>query len=141
MKKSYLFVLFFVLIIVIFSVQNASTVDIAIFKWELSLPLSILIIISFIFGALFTIISSYFTLKKKRQIISEKENIITEKDKKIKELEKAIEETKLLNKQAKSDIDPKSIKLYDLRGINTCGYVCHDNRLFVGSLNGFRCKN
>jgi len=107
MKKSHLFVLFFVLIIVIFAVQNALPVEIAIFKWKPSLPLSILIIISFIFGALFTIVSYYFTLNKKKQTISEKEQIIKDKEKKIKELEKAIEETTLLNKQVKSDNDSK----------------------------------
>lgn len=108
MKKSYLFVLFFILLIVIFAVQNASPVEIAVFKWKPSVPLSILIIISFIFGSLFTIISYYITIKRKNQTIKEKDKIIKEKDKIIIELEKDTKEDKLLNNKPESDTDSKS---------------------------------
>lgn len=90
MRKSTFAILFFALLIVVFATQNALPVQITFFKWHFSSPLSLIILISFILGSLFSFISSYIMMQKNKQIINEKDVIIKEKDNKIAEIESLI---------------------------------------------------
>lgn len=82
MKKSFWISTVFAVILVVFSVQNASEVPVSLFFKEVQISLAVLLITVFIFGAITG--ASYFFFKRrqenKRITKPQEEEIITENE-------------------------------------------------------------
>jgi lipopolysaccharide assembly protein A len=78
MQRNILIVLFFALIVAIFSIQNASTVSISIFTWKYDVSLVIIVLGAIAFGA---IVMGVFTSFKQIQIRRELRTVKNERDK------------------------------------------------------------
>ncbi len=75
-----IFLALFVILIIIFAVQNSNTITIEMFNWSVTLPLSILVILVYILGMttggiLFSVIKNLMDpVPKKKTFVHEAEN-------------------------------------------------------------------
>ncbi|TLX74089.1 LapA family protein [Labilibacter sediminis] len=67
MKKSFWLLMVLAILVVVFSVQNADAVPFSLFLWKGEVSLAILLISSFIFGALFGALYYAISFRKKKK--------------------------------------------------------------------------
>lgn len=74
MRRNLIIFLIVILIIVVFTVQNSDPIPVRFWFWDSSLPASVLLTIAFIIGAVFGILMSIPSRKKRLQKINNTEN-------------------------------------------------------------------
>lgn len=84
-KRDIIITLMIILLVVIFATQNANSIQVELWIFSFSSPLSLLIIGSIILGALISWIFMFIEIRKQKKIIAEKENSIDELKKKLTE--------------------------------------------------------
>lgn len=97
MQKTFIGILFLILAVVLFALNNSKMVDIDFWIWNIESNLSLVLIVTVIFGAFMSFLLSL-------PYRSKKNNEINSRDKKIKSLESEIHRLKYKQPDPKPDV-------------------------------------